>query len=170
VENIITSCLESKNSSLLEHLLHHCDFVGKIIQAEKQFTLEADTNKVHDSPAPSPLHGSIVLLNWFILLYVLIQYLMKIKKYFGMNTYFNFLCLQIFLQATIPAEGKSAPRIGCIGHLTRIANKLVQLGNNNSVIQEHLQVCYYVSSKFCGMICECLNLVLIFDQFSFFSQ
>ncbi|XP_047158718.1 serine/threonine-protein phosphatase 6 regulatory subunit 3 [Vigna umbellata] len=86
VENIITSCLESKNSSLLEHLLHHCDFVGKIIQAEKQFTLEADTNK-----------------------------------------------------ATIPAEGKSAPRIGCIGHLTRIANKLVQLGNNNTVIQEHLQ-------------------------------
>ncbi|XP_027930770.1 serine/threonine-protein phosphatase 6 regulatory subunit 3 isoform X2 [Vigna unguiculata] len=86
VENIITSCLESKNSSLLEHLLHHCDFVGKIIQAEKQCTLEADTNK-----------------------------------------------------ATIPAEGKSAPRIGCIGHLTRIANKLIQLGNNNAVIQEHLQ-------------------------------
>ncbi|XP_014518364.1 serine/threonine-protein phosphatase 6 regulatory subunit 3 [Vigna radiata var. radiata] len=86
VENIITSCLETKNSSLLEHLLHHCDFVGKIIQAEKQFTLEADTTK-----------------------------------------------------ATIPAEGKSAPRIGCIGHLTRIANKLVQLGNNNTVIQEHLQ-------------------------------
>ncbi|CAJ1962940.1 unnamed protein product [Sphenostylis stenocarpa] len=86
VENIITSCLESKNSSLLEHLLHHCDFVGKIIQAEKQFTLEADTNK-----------------------------------------------------PTIPAEGKSAPRIGCIGHLTRISNKLVQLGNNNGVIQEHLK-------------------------------
>ncbi|KAG4990295.1 hypothetical protein GYH30_023802 [Glycine max] len=86
VENIIMSCLESKNSSLLEHLLRDCDFVGKIIQAEKQFTLEADTNK-----------------------------------------------------PTIPAEGKSAPRIGCIGHLTRISNKLVQLGNNNSVIQEHLQ-------------------------------
>ena len=53
VENIIMSCLESKNSSLLEHLLRDCDFVGKIIQAEKQFTLEADTNKVHDLP-PSP--------------------------------------------------------------------------------------------------------------------
>ncbi|KAL2970173.1 hypothetical protein AAZX31_15G123700 [Glycine max] len=86
VENIIMSCLESKNSSLLEHLLRDCDFVGKIIQAEKQFTLEADTNK-----------------------------------------------------PTIPAEGKSAPRIGCIGHITRISNKLIQLGNNNSVIQEHLQ-------------------------------
>lgn len=68
VENIITSCLESKNSSLLEHLLHHCDFVGKIIQAEKQFTLEADSNKVNESPAPSPTNKNIVLQNCFTLL------------------------------------------------------------------------------------------------------
>ncbi|OIW13908.1 hypothetical protein TanjilG_31797 [Lupinus angustifolius] len=86
VENIIMSCLESKNSSLVEHLLRDCDFVGKIIQAEKHFTLEADANK-----------------------------------------------------ATTLAEGKSSHRIGNIGHITRISNKLVQLGNNNSVIQEHLQ-------------------------------
>ncbi|CAL0334503.1 unnamed protein product [Lupinus luteus] len=86
VENIIMSCLESKNSSLVEHLLRDCDFVGKIIQAEKHFTLEADANK-----------------------------------------------------PTIPAEGKSPHRIGNIGHITRISNKLVQLGNNNNVIQEHLQ-------------------------------
>lgn len=50
VENIIMSCLESKNSSLVEHLLRDCDIVVKIIQAEKNFTLEsdADANKVHD--------------------------------------------------------------------------------------------------------------------------
>ncbi|KAJ1414402.1 SIT4 phosphatase-associated protein family [Sesbania bispinosa] len=71
---------------LKEHLLRDCDFVGKIIQAEKHFTLEADTSK-----------------------------------------------------PTAPAEGKSPPRIGSIGHLTRISNKLIQLGNNNSVIQQHLQ-------------------------------
>lgn len=47
VESIIISCLDSKSSSLIEHLLRECDFVGKIIQAEKQSTLEADTNKVH---------------------------------------------------------------------------------------------------------------------------
>ncbi|KZV48807.1 serine/threonine-protein phosphatase 6 regulatory subunit 3 [Dorcoceras hygrometricum] len=40
---------------------------------------------------------------------------------------------------TIPAEGRTPPRIGNIGHLTRIANKLVQLGNNNSEIQTLLQ-------------------------------
>ncbi|KAL0352794.1 UNVERIFIED_CONTAM: Serine/threonine-protein phosphatase 6 regulatory subunit [Sesamum angustifolium] len=40
---------------------------------------------------------------------------------------------------TVPAEGRSAPRIGNIGHLTRIANKLVQLGNSNSLIQTFLQ-------------------------------
>ncbi|KAF1890646.1 hypothetical protein Lal_00013241 [Lupinus albus] len=86
VENIIMSCLESKNSFLVVHLLRDCDFVGKIIQAEKHFTLEADANK-----------------------------------------------------PTKPSEGKSPPRIGSIGHLTRISNKLGQLGNNSSVIQEHLQ-------------------------------
>ncbi|KAK2448293.1 SIT4 phosphatase-associated family protein [Trifolium repens] len=86
VENIIVSCLESKSSSLQEHILRDCDFVGKIIQAEKHLTLEAGTNK-----------------------------------------------------PTSPAEGKSPPRIGSIGHLTRISNKLIQLGNTNSVIQEHLQ-------------------------------
>ncbi|GAU43777.1 hypothetical protein TSUD_378020 [Trifolium subterraneum] len=86
VENIIISCLESKSSSLQEHILRDCDFVGKILQAEKLVTLEAGTNK-----------------------------------------------------PTSPAEGKSPTRIGSIGHLTRISNKLIQLGNTNSVIQEHLQ-------------------------------
>lgn len=43
-------------------------------------------------------------------------------------------------QPTIPAEGKLPPRIGNIGHTTRISNKLVQVGNNNSDIQAYLQV------------------------------
>ncbi|URE22645.1 serine threonine-protein phosphatase 6 regulatory subunit [Musa troglodytarum] len=42
-------------------------------------------------------------------------------------------------RATISAEGQSPPRIGNSGHMTRIANKLIQLGNNNSLIQTHLQ-------------------------------
>ncbi|KAL6848773.1 hypothetical protein ACP4OV_021356 [Aristida adscensionis] len=40
---------------------------------------------------------------------------------------------------TLPSEGKEPPRIGNIGHITRIANKLIQLGNCNSIIQTHLQ-------------------------------
>ncbi|XP_041026646.1 serine/threonine-protein phosphatase 6 regulatory subunit 3-like isoform X2 [Juglans microcarpa x Juglans regia] len=40
---------------------------------------------------------------------------------------------------TVPAEGRSPPRIGNIGHLTRISNKLVQLGNSSSQIQAYLQ-------------------------------
>ncbi|XP_073129268.1 uncharacterized protein [Henckelia pumila] len=40
---------------------------------------------------------------------------------------------------TISAVGRTPPRIGNIGHLTRIANKLVQLGNTNSEIQTFLQ-------------------------------
>ncbi|KAJ7969092.1 Serine/threonine-protein phosphatase 6 regulatory subunit 3 [Quillaja saponaria] len=86
VENITVSCLESKNTPLIEHIICECNLVGKILQAEKYFTLEADSNK-----------------------------------------------------PTIPAEGSSPPRIGNIGHLTRISNKLVQLGNNNSEIQARVQ-------------------------------
>ncbi|MCD7465178.1 hypothetical protein HAX54_000743 [Datura stramonium] len=45
-------------------------------------------------------------------------------------------------------EGRSPPRIGNIGHVTRIANKLVQLGNNNNGIQSRLQV-FEISGFMC---------------------
>ncbi|XP_028759355.1 serine/threonine-protein phosphatase 6 regulatory subunit 3 isoform X2 [Neltuma alba] len=86
VESIIISSLESKNFALTEHLVRECDIVGKILHAEKHFTLEADNNK-----------------------------------------------------PTMPSGGKPPPRIGCIGHLTRISNKLVLVGKGNSEIQAHLQ-------------------------------
>ncbi|KAF9675204.1 hypothetical protein SADUNF_Sadunf09G0007800 [Salix dunnii] len=40
---------------------------------------------------------------------------------------------------TLPAAGKRAPRVGNLGHITRISNKLVQLGNSSSRIQIYLQ-------------------------------
>ncbi|OEL20141.1 Serine/threonine-protein phosphatase 6 regulatory subunit 2 [Dichanthelium oligosanthes] len=40
---------------------------------------------------------------------------------------------------TVSSEDKAPPRIGNVGHMTRIANKLIQLGNSNSAIQAHLQ-------------------------------
>ncbi|KAI3466866.1 hypothetical protein Pfo_023529 [Paulownia fortunei] len=86
VEHIVISCLGSKNLQFVEHLLCECNLIGKILEAEKNFTLAVDVSK-----------------------------------------------------PTVPAEGRSPPRIGNIGHLTRIANKLVQLGNSNSEIQTFLQ-------------------------------
>lgn len=86
VEQILISCLESKNPQLIDHLLHDCDLVQKILDAETNFTLAANPNKL-----------------------------------------------------TVPADGKPSPRIGNIGHITRIANKLVQLGDINSNIQAYLQ-------------------------------
>ncbi|KAL0305428.1 UNVERIFIED_CONTAM: Serine/threonine-protein phosphatase 6 regulatory subunit [Sesamum radiatum] len=82
VEQIVISCLESKNPQFVEHLLRDCNLIGRILEAEKDSTLAVNTSR-----------------------------------------------------PTVPAEGRSAPRIGNIGHLTRIANKLVQLGNSNSLIQ-----------------------------------
>ncbi|KAE8732334.1 auxin response factor 18-like [Hibiscus syriacus] len=39
----------------------------------------------------------------------------------------------------LPAVGKRAPRAGNIGHITRISNKLIQLGSSNSSVQAYLQ-------------------------------
>ncbi|KAA3489471.1 serine/threonine-protein phosphatase 6 regulatory subunit 2 [Gossypium australe] len=86
VENIILSCLESKNVPLVEHLLRECNLLGKILEAEKNCTLTSDLSL-----------------------------------------------------PTISAEGRPPPKIGNLGHLTRISNKLVQLGNSNAEIQAHLQ-------------------------------
>lgn len=40
---------------------------------------------------------------------------------------------------TIATRGRSPPRIGNLGHITRIANKLIRSANNNSLIQTQLQ-------------------------------
>jgi serine/threonine-protein phosphatase 6 regulatory subunit 3 len=40
---------------------------------------------------------------------------------------------------TLPATEKKAPRVGNLGHITRISNKLIQLGNTDNRIQVHLQ-------------------------------
>ncbi|CDP07106.1 unnamed protein product [Coffea canephora] len=40
---------------------------------------------------------------------------------------------------SVPADGREAPRAGFIGHITRISNKIVQLGSNESSIGTHLQ-------------------------------
>ncbi|KAL8468626.1 hypothetical protein ACS0TY_031719 [Phlomoides rotata] len=86
VEQIVISCLESKNPQFVEHILRDCNLIGRILEAEKDYTLTVNLGK-----------------------------------------------------HTVPAEGKTPPRIGNIGHLTRIANKIVQLGNSNSEIQTFLQ-------------------------------
>ncbi|CAH8387080.1 unnamed protein product [Eruca vesicaria subsp. sativa] len=42
-------------------------------------------------------------------------------------------------QPTIPAAGKMAPRVGNIGHISRISNKLVQLSTNSDLIKTLLE-------------------------------
>ncbi|XP_028072268.1 serine/threonine-protein phosphatase 6 regulatory subunit 3-like isoform X2 [Camellia sinensis] len=86
VESIILSCLESKNSTIVDHLLQECSLIGKILQSDKHPILLSDLN-----------------------------------------------------QPTLPAAGKWTPRAGNLGHITRISNKLVQLGNSDKFIQAFLQ-------------------------------
>ncbi|KAL3849445.1 hypothetical protein ACJIZ3_011327 [Penstemon smallii] len=42
-------------------------------------------------------------------------------------------------QPTLPTSGRRATRAGYFGHLTRISNKLIQLGNSDNRIKTHLQ-------------------------------
>ncbi|KAI3826491.1 hypothetical protein L1987_00539 [Smallanthus sonchifolius] len=42
-------------------------------------------------------------------------------------------------QPTLVAAGRKAPRLGNLGHITRIANKIMQLTNTDSRIQIHIQ-------------------------------
>lgn len=123
------SCLESKNAPLIDHLLQECNLVTRILEAEKNNNLETDSNKV--------------VIHYIIIIYVSISVYASfsfsvLAAY--VETAFNIMFLNSLLQPTVPAEGRSPPRIGNIGHLTRISNKLVQLGNSSSQIQAYLQV------------------------------
>ncbi|KAL6651397.1 hypothetical protein ACP70R_010322 [Stipagrostis hirtigluma subsp. patula] len=86
VENIIGSCLESKQDQLIGHVLDDCKLVIRILEAEKNSSLSTDLTK-----------------------------------------------------HTLSSEGRSPPRIGIVGHITRIANKLIQMANTNITVQSHLQ-------------------------------
>lgn len=44
------------------------------------------------------------------------------------------------MQPTLAAAGKQAPRVGNIGHISRISNKLVQLSTNSNQIKTLLEV------------------------------
>ncbi|GJN26423.1 hypothetical protein PR202_gb14351 [Eleusine coracana subsp. coracana] len=86
VENIIVSCLESKQDHLIGHVLDECKLLVRILEAEKNSALSTDLTK-----------------------------------------------------HTLPSEGRFPPRVGNVGHMTRIANKLIQLANSNIAVKSHLQ-------------------------------
>ncbi|XP_021836867.1 uncharacterized protein [Spinacia oleracea] len=86
VESIISSCLESRNDTVTDHLFRVCDLISKILDADKHPMLSSD--------------------------------------------------LEL---PTISAVDKSPPRAGNVGHITRIANKIVQLGQGNRSIQTYIQ-------------------------------
>ena len=53
------------------------------------------------------------------------------------------ICLPRFLcdmQPTVAATGKKAPRVGYVGHITRLWNKLVQLSGTSVLIKASLEV------------------------------
>ncbi|CAL9752851.1 unnamed protein product [Musa acuminata subsp. burmannicoides] len=86
VENLLISCLESKNIAIVDHCFCECDIIAKFLQADKNPFFSIDSNAV-----------------------------------------------------TVPAPGRQPVRPGNIGHITRICNKLVQLGSNNDHIRSYLQ-------------------------------
>ena len=49
MENIIVSCLESKQDHLIAHVLDECELVTRILEAEKNSALSIDLTKVQNS-------------------------------------------------------------------------------------------------------------------------
>lgn len=107
-----------------------------MIQTDKQPTLYWDVNQV----------DLLEVLDSFL-------YIFNFVESFMLHWQVNFklvvsnLCVRVWfvlllVQPTKPAAGKQAPRKGNIGHITRICNKLGQLGNTDSRIRVHLEVCY----------------------------
>ncbi|XP_024382791.1 uncharacterized protein [Physcomitrium patens] len=85
VESIVTSCLESNNQILVDHLFQDCKFLDKL--------LAVDENPFAPDSRGEPK----------------------------------------------PAVSKSPTRIGSMGHLTRLANKIDQTSTSNSIVQGHVQ-------------------------------
>ncbi|CAM6036644.1 unnamed protein product [Sphagnum compactum] len=85
VESIVSSCLESNNQALLDHLFQDCDFVTRLLAADE-----------------SPYVPETQL-------------------------------------ESKPTKTKSPTKIGSLGHLTRIANRMIQASASNSTIKAHLQ-------------------------------
>lgn len=52
------------------------------------------------------------------------------------------------MQPTLAAAGKQAPRVGNVGHITRISNKLVQLSTNSNQIKTLLEVRFSATVTF----------------------
>lgn len=146
IENILMSCLESKNAPLINHLLQECNLIGRILEAEKNNKLETDSNKV--------------VIHFIIMIHISISewasFSFSVLAAY-VETGFDNMFLNSLLQPTVPAEGRSPPRIGNIGHLKRISNKLVQLGNTSSEIQAYLQVYSWVLNK-CHCLCWCIYI------------
>ncbi|KAJ9698100.1 hypothetical protein PVL29_007281 [Vitis rotundifolia] len=46
VESIILSCLESKNTIIVDHLFRECDLIGKILQSDKHPIISGNLNQV----------------------------------------------------------------------------------------------------------------------------
>lgn len=58
-----------------------------------------------------------------------------------------FLTIYVILQPTVPAAGRRGTRVGNIGHITRIFNKIAHLAHSQSHITKYLQVSFVFSYR-----------------------
>ncbi|KAG6516752.1 hypothetical protein ZIOFF_027226 [Zingiber officinale] len=187
-ENIIGSCLESRRIPLIEHMLHDCDIVGKILAAEKQSSLSTDSGKIVEFISVLLTIGSEAVEKELVQLGAI----KRVIDLFFEYPFNNFLhhhaeniigsCLESrripliehmlhdcdIVGKILAAEKQSSlstdsgkatvfigkrlpPKIGNLGHITRIGNKLNQLANNNGTIKAYLQAVLYPWRTMIGM-------------------
>lgn len=79
---------------------------------------------------------------------VIFAYICQKKTLYAKGLKNNVWYRVFIIQPTVPAARRRAPRVGNLGHITRISNKLAQLGNTDTHIKAHLQV-WKVPDKLC---------------------
>ncbi|KAK9132684.1 hypothetical protein Scep_012212 [Stephania cephalantha] len=152
-ENVLATTYGSLQPPLGKHRLKIIEFISTLLSigseaAEKELIRLGAIQRVLDLffeyPFSNFLHhhvenivASCLESNKDMLTEHLLQECDLIKKMLKADKHFT---LGSDLKGpTVPNEGKLPPRIGNIGHITRIANKLIHLGNINSKIQAYLQ-------------------------------
>ncbi|XP_073054704.1 uncharacterized protein [Primulina eburnea] len=136
-----------------KHRLKIVEFIAVLLKtgnvvAEKELvnsgTIERVLNLFFEYPYNNALHHHVesivyscldskddVILDHLFLECHLVERILQTEKSPVLSGYLS--------QPTVPASGRQAPKAGYFGHLTRISNKLVQLGSNDTRIQMHLQ-------------------------------
>ncbi|KAA3468793.1 serine/threonine-protein phosphatase 6 regulatory subunit 3-like isoform X2 [Gossypium australe] len=140
-EKILPTTYGELRPPLGKHRLKIVEFIAVLLRigneaAEKELVNTGTIQRVIDLFFEYPYNNALHHHVGSIILSCLES---KNDAIFFLVTAISQLNSSLLKQPTLPAAGKCAPRVGNIGHITHISNKILQLGSSNSRIQACIQ-------------------------------